>query len=58
MMIPGPADTYNPTDPLYGNSNLVGITTCSQYSSQTTNTDFINSSYPTVDMRMAALVCK
>lgn len=57
LVLPNTHDTYNPTDPHFGNSNLKQLKTCHEFNQNATTTDFINSMYPWVDVRMGCVIC-
>ena len=58
MILPLKEDNFNPTDPHFGNTNLKQLLTCEEFHMNTTTTDFINSMYPNVDLRMSAVLCE
>jgi hypothetical protein len=58
LVLPSQFDTYNPTDPHFGNSALKDLKTCADFQNNATTTDFINSMYPWVDIRMSSVLCE
>ena len=42
LVLPSMTDTYNPSDPHFGNSALKDLKTCHDFNNNATTTDFIN----------------